>query len=342
MIVVNARFLTQQVTGVQRFSIELSIRLKRIFGSEISFVAPQNIIQEDIAEELSVIKVGTHIGHFWEQWDLPNYLNRVGKPLLINWGNTGPVMYNNKVTTLHDITFIRYPRTFSFKFRLLYKLLIPQVIRTSKHLFTVSEFSKKEIAGYYNLPLNKISVIYNAVSDKYLLVVSSVKDNKNFLAALDSFLLLSERVPELKMYVIGETKSRSFNDMDLSLYKKESRIKFLGRVSDVQLVKLYSNACAFIFPSFYEGFGIPVLEAQACGCPVISSNTSSLPEVLLDSAILCEPTDIQGMAKSMVTLVKEENMRNEYIRKGFINVARFDWESSCKMISDKLKCFAIS
>lgn len=68
MIVVNARFLTQQVTGVQRFSIELSIRLKRIFGSEISFVAPQNIIQEDIAEELSVIKVGTHIGHFWEQW----------------------------------------------------------------------------------------------------------------------------------------------------------------------------------------------------------------------------------------------------------------------------------
>lgn len=216
-------------------------------------------------------------------------------------------------------------------------------------------FQKKEIAGYYNLPLNKISVIYNAVSDnfhptrdenlvsdKYLLVVSSVKDNKNFLAALDSFLLLSERVPELKMYVIGETKSRSFNDMDLSLYKKESRIKFLGRVSDVQLVKLYSNACAFIFPSFYEGFGIPVLEAQACGCPVISSNTSSLPEVLLDSAILCEPTDIQGMAKSMVTLVKEENMRNEYIRKGFINVARFDWESSCKMISDKLKCFAIS
>ena len=160
MIVVNARFLTQQVTGVQRFSIELSIRLKRIFGSEISFVAPQNIIQEDIAEELSVIKVGTHIGHFWEQWDLPNYLNRVGKPLLINWGNTGPVMYNNKVTTLHDITFIRYPRTFSFKFRLLYKLLIPQVIMTSKHLFTVSEFSKKEIAGYYNLPLNKISVIY--------------------------------------------------------------------------------------------------------------------------------------------------------------------------------------
>lgn len=145
MIVVNARFLTQQVTGVQRFSIELSVRLKRIFGSEISFVAPQNIIQEDIAEELSVIKVGTHIGHFWEQWDLPNYLNRVGKPLLINWGNTGPVMYNNKVTTLHDITFIRYPRTFSFKFRLLYKLLIPQVIRTSKHLFTVSEFSKKKL-----------------------------------------------------------------------------------------------------------------------------------------------------------------------------------------------------
>ena len=337
----------------------MSIRLKRIFGSEISFVAPQNIIQEDIAEELSVIKVGTHIGHFWEQWDLPNYLNRVGKPLLINWGNTGPVMYNNKVTTLHDITFIRYPRTFSFKFRLLYKLLIPQVIRTSKHLFTVSEFSKKEIAGYYNLPLNKISVIYNAVSDnfhptrdenlvsdKYLLVllpvVPAVGYHKNFLAALDSFLPLSERVPELKMYVIGETKSRSFNDMDLSLYKKESRIKFLGRVSDVQLVKLYSNACAFIFPSFYEGFGIPVLEAQACGCPVISSNTSSLPEVLLDSAILCEPTDIQGMAKSMVTLVKEENMRNEYIRKGFINVARFDWESSCKMISDKLKCFAIS
>ena len=137
-------------------------------------------------------------------------------------------------------------------------------------------------------------------------------------------MLLSERVPELKMYVIGETKSRSFNDMDLSLYKKESRIKFLGRVSDVQLVKLYSNACAFIFPSFYEGFGIPVLEAQACGCIPVSFGNSGQADIIRhkENGFLADYLSADSLAEGIRwgisearTAISKENMRSEVFRK---------------------------
>ena len=330
MIVVNARFLTQQVTGVQRFSIELSIRLKRIFGSEISFVAPQNIIQEDIAEELSVIKVGTHIGHFWEQWDLPNYLNRVGKPLLINWGNTGPVMYNNKVTTLHDITFIRYPRTFSFKFRLLYKLLIPQVIRTSKHLFTVSEFSKKEIAGYYNLPLNKISVIYNGMDNTgitlqerkhgipEILFVGRISREKGVICLLNALNKVFNRGYFCKLKLVGQCTGY----MSTHIHKayKQLNIEILGAVSFNELKELYSANTIGVIPSLHEQCSYVAIEMSMFGIPMIVSDVDALSEMFEDEVNALKiplifdedfglELDEEKLADAIMRLIDDEALR---------------------------------
>lgn len=343
MIVVNTRFLSQKLTGVQRYAIELCKWLKKIYAEDIMFVCPSCIVHEEIASELDAKVIGTHIGHLWEQWDLPKYLREHGSPLLVNLSNTAPVFYRNKVTTIHDITYVRYPKTFSKSFVLFYRLLIPLVIRTSKHIFTVSEFSKNEISSFYHTKANKLSVIYNATSNvfkpvldkklskkKYFMAVSSIKENKNFIYILEAFRRFSAKNKQVELFVIGDLKSKSFKRIDVSKYTENRQIKFLGRINDTDLVAYYSNAVAFIFPSLYEGFGIPPLEAQACGCPAICSKASCLPEVFQDSVLYCNPYSVDSLVEAMNSILDDEDLCNQLIGSGYQNVARYSWEKSAK------------
>lgn len=352
MIYINARFLTQKLTGVQRYAIELSKRLKEIFQDEVEFVCPHNIVNIAVAEELGVRIVGTHTGHLWEQYDLPVFLIKRGSPLLLNLSNTAPILYFNKVTSVHDITFVRYPRTFSRLFVILYRVIIPLVIKSSKHIFTVSEFSASEISNFYHVRKNKISVVYNAVSEefkasenkarqnqKYFMAVSSIKENKNFIFILEAFKRFSSTNRDVDLYVIGDMKSKSFNTIDFSEYMENKQIKLLGRVSDEELIKYYNDAFAFIFPSLYEGFGIPPLEAQACGCPSICANSSCLPEVFRDSVLYCDPNDVSSLVKVMNEIVNDVSLRELLINKGYDNVKRYSWESSAAQMSEVLKKF---
>lgn len=346
MIAVNARFLTQPITGVQRFALEISRALQKLYKKEdILFLAPYNIKLNAEAEELNAIKIGTHTGHLWEQLDLPRHLKKIGSPLLLNFCSTAPILYKNKISTLHDITYIRYPHTYSKAFRWFYRIAMPLVLKTSKHIFTVSEFSKREIVNYYRIPEEKITVIYNAVDkrfrpqpddtlkkEKYLLAVSSVKENKNFALILKAFETLSKQKNNLKLFIVGDLKHGNFSNIDLNIFVNYPGIKFIGRVGDEQLIKLYSNAIAFLFPSLYEGFGIPVLEAQACGCPVIASNTASLPEVLQDSAVLIDPLDTDAFVKAICNIATETEFRNDLIEMGIKNQSRFSWAKSAENI----------
>ena len=338
MIVINARFLTQQITGVQRFAIEISLKLKETLGSGVVFVSPHNILQKEYAERLEAKVIGKHTGHVWEQIDLPQYLSSKEKPLLLNLANTAPLFYKNKAVTVHDLAFEAYPQTFSKKFLYVYKFMIPRIIKSSKHVFTVSEFSKREICEYYHSESDKISVIYNAVGDKfqhkevmglrmknYFLAVSSLNYRKNFIAVLKAFELYAQKNPEGNLYVIGEIKNANFKGIDITPFLHNSRIKFLGRVPDEELVKYYSNATGFIYPSIYEGFGIPPLEAQACGCPVLLSDIPPLKEVFQDSALYCNPHDIKDMALQIDQL---SHNKEKYVDKGFQNIKRFSWETS--------------
>lgn len=340
-IVVNARFLTQRMTGVQRYAIELSKRLKMIFQEDVEFVCPHNILDKNTAEALDAKVIGTHTGHLWEQWDLTLFLKRHGSPLLVNFSNTAPVFYRNKVTTIHDITFVRYPNTFSRLFVMYYRAIIPLVIKTSRHLFTVSEFSKNEISSFYHVKKDKLSVVYNAVSQefkavgdeelqrkKYFMAVSSVKENKNFIYILEAFKQFSLLNKDVELYVIGDLKSKSFKTIDVSLYTDNKRVKILGRVSDADLIKYYSNAIAFLFPSLYEGFGIPPLEAQACGCPAICAKASCLPEVFGDSVLYCDPYRVESLVAAMTAISENAKLRIELEEKGYQNVLNYSWSKS--------------
>lgn len=262
--------------------------------------------------------------------------------MLLNLCSTAPAFYNNQVVTHHDITYKRYPKSFSLKFRLLYGWLVPKILTNSKKIITVSNFSKNEISNYFNIDKNKIDVIYNAVGKEfhtttpklvekekpYALAVSSPNYHKNFHGLIDAFL--STEI-NLTLKIIGggaaSFKKMNFNNGD------DHRIHFLGRVDDDQLIQLYNNAQFFIFPSFYEGFGIPPLEAQACGCPVIASNTASMPEVLEQSVLYFSPHSKQEMQNALLEINNNAELRATLKNLGDKNSHRFSWKHSAEKIN---------
>lgn len=352
-IIINARFLTQPITGVQRYSVEISRELKKIYSeNDVIFVAPNNIIHQTIAKELNVEIVGTHTGHLWEQIDLPLYLNRMGNPLLLCLANTAPLFYRNKISTIHDVAFKVYPETFSKTFLYFYLCIIPQIIRKSRHIITVSEFSKKEIQKYYHIEGDNISVIYNAVSgdfrpsainseniNPYFLAVSSVNYRKNFLAVLKAYELFKKNTnSKYKLLVIGDLSNDNFNKVDISHYINNPDIVFCGRVSDKELIEYYSNAIAFLYPSLYEGFGIPPIEAQACMCPVLCSSIEPLKEVLGKSALYADPYSIVDIAKKMEMMMNSD-YKDELKLLGKENLLRFSWNKSAWKLQEILSKF---
>ena len=276
---INARFLTQQISGVQRFAIELSQELKLLYPN-INFVAPKNIIHDDIAKKLEVVTIGDRNGQLWEQYDLLKFLKNKNNPLLINLCNSAPIKYRNNIVTLHDLAFIKNPNWFSFYFRIWYRYLIPQICKKAKHIFTVSEFSKNEIETNLDIDSKNITVIYNGLSKeliehkiskedininkKFILTVGSINPRKNIKSLITAFNSLN--LEDYELLIVG-AENANFKDEELPL--TNDKVRFLGFVDDQKLWTLYSQAELFVYPSLYEGFGIPVLEALYFECPTI-------------------------------------------------------------------------
>lgn len=338
--VVNARFLTQPITGVQRFAIEISKILKQNLKGEILFAAPKGIIHDEIAQELDVRVVGSTQSYFWEQIDLYRFLKKNNSPILINLCNTAPLLYNKNVVTIHDLAFEVFPQTYSKSFLHIYKYLIPRIAHRARKIITVSEFSKSEIVKYYGVPEAKIEVIHNAVNSsfhyvedirlkekKYFLTVSSLNYRKNLKLVLNAFNTLNNKEKNIKLYVVGDIDSRSFSKYNLNDFKTNQNIVFLGRLSDEDLMKYYSNSIAFIYPSLYEGFGIPPLEAQFCNSAAIVSDIECFHEIFQDSVIFTNILDSQDLVKNM-QLFFDDNFKDNFIIKGMKNKNKYNWERS--------------
>lgn len=347
-VVVNARFLTQDLTGVQRFAYQISKELKGNFTNDILFVSPKGIVSFVESESLDAIVVGKYSGHYWEQVELVRFLNKIGSPILINLANTAPILYKNKITVLHDIAFYRFSHSYSLPFRLFYRSIIPLVLKTSKAVVTVSDFSRVEISNLYNIPVDKIKVMYNSVDEffshnrtvnekdeKFILTVSSLHAQKNIAALIDAFNTIAD--PDLKLYLVG-SMNKSFRNSALEKsISNNHNIIFLGRVSDDQLISLYSKARCFVFPSLYEGFGIPPLEAQACGCPCIISRAASLPEIFGDSVIYFDPNNYLDIADKIEYFLNNDKLEIELVKRGFINTDRFSWKKSAFKLIDIIR-----
>jgi glycosyltransferase involved in cell wall biosynthesis len=339
MILINARFLTQPTTGIQRFATEITRELLDL-RPDVALVAPPGRIDTAGLDPARIRRIGRTRGHVWEQTDLPLFARR-RRSLLVTLASTGPIAYRPQISTHHDITWIRHPESFGRRFRAVYSLVVPRLIAHSDALLTVSEFSRGEIAGHFDVDPRRFTVIANGVDDRfhpgdspadrpYLLAVSSPNAHKNFGRMLAAFERFAATHPEVELRVVGsQTNSFAKQRYDDS----PARVRFLGRVDDEELASLYRGALAFVFPSLYEGFGIPPLEAQQCGCPVIAARAASLPEVLGSSAVYVDPHDDEDLAAAMSRVVDDPTLRASLISAGRDNAARFSWRTSAQRVS---------
>lgn len=334
MIIINSRFLTQETTGVQRFAIEICKELKKS-DLNIEFVAPKNIKHPKIADQLGVKSIGFLTGHLWEQITLQTYVYQK-KALLISLCNTGPIFLKNQIVTIHDLSFRLYPEWNSKMFSIVYNKMIPILANKAKHILTVSNTAKKELVAELGVTEKKISVIYNAVSavflqeepkdlieENYILTVSSFHPRKNLKQLIAAFLLIPDQ--NLKLYIVGNF-DRNFAHEEINTNNLGDRIKILTNVNDQDLKTYYLNAKLFVYPSLYEGFGIPIIEAMRCGVPVCVSNIDVFREVCGNNATYFNPYDTKDIRDQIILAMAEPKV-------SFNELNKYSWSNSASLVA---------
>ena len=342
MLYINGRFLTQPMTGVNRYAYSLCKAMVDL-GYSLTLICPNKPFQKDYdTTGLQIIRFGWGGSHLWEQCVLPFFF--IGKKHyhIMSFTGLGSILIPNKIMTIHDLAFLKNPSWYSKAYYWYYKLMTPLAVKTSKHIITVSHFSKEEILRFYPfLKRERISVVHNAIDqqlfnhhadipqskERFALCVSSIDPRKNFARLIEA----CQDISDAKLYIVGNY-NRVFSKQK-ELESTSNHIQFIGRVSDQELVKLYNQAECFIFPSLYEGFGLPPLEAMACGCPILVSDIPVEREVCGDAAMYFNPLDPNEILRTITQYLNSDDVIKETMRqKGFANIMRFSWEKSAKEV----------
>jgi glycosyltransferase involved in cell wall biosynthesis len=256
------------------------------------------------------------------------------------------------VFTLHDLIFRFYPETHKPLNRWFLTFMMPRFLQAADAVIAVSESTKRDAVRLYGIDETKIKVIYEGVnprffpaspeaisvvrqkyslSDSFILSVGTIEPRKNLTALLEAYRVVRDGGGEFRLVIVGkkgwlyEGFFRRLRELGL-----EQEVVFPGFVFDEDLTAFYSAADLFVFPSLYEGFGLPVLEAMACGAPVITSNTSSLPEVAGDAALLIDPNSIEALTDAMKSVMENKQLRDQLRAKGPKQAAKFNWESAAR------------
>ena len=337
-IYINGRFLTQKLSGVQRHAFELSKHLSEIDKNKVILLVPsKSVIRREYYYKFNILSFGINTGHLWEQIDLPFFLLKKKKAILINFTNSSPVLFKNKISTIHDLSVIENKDWFSFTYRFFYKNFIPLFLKTSKRIFTDSYFSKNQLIKRYKLKSELIDVIYCASSikknklikdeksEKFILFIGGSSKRKNLKNLVKAFTLIDTRI---KLKIVGKFTDNINSDYIL----ENDRIEFLDSVSNDLLEYLYTNAIMLVFPSFYEGFGLPPLEAMSCGCPVVASNIPVLKEVYDDSILYFDPYNIDSIKDTITKVLYDKKLRKIMIEKGLEKTEKYSWENSANKI----------
>jgi glycosyltransferase involved in cell wall biosynthesis len=328
LIALNARFNLHNPTGMQRYASEVSRR----FESYLYPVRPKNTLRG-------------MSGHLWEQFYLPT---AVQGRLLWSPINTGPLAVTRHVCTIHDLIPLDRPEWFSARFASWYRWLMPKLAARLQHIIAVSRFTKQRIIELLKVPEEKITVIPNGVDQRYkprpaeeveqvcrgfgirpqsyVLCVGSVEPRKNLHRLLEAWRTIHTLIaPEIDLVVTGAKGSaRVFRSV--SLQALPPRVHFTGYVDEGQLPALYSGALVFVYPSLYEGFGLPPLEAMVCGAPVVTSQGSSLEEVVGSAAILVDPYRTDAIAEGILEAISDSSRLESLRRRGLERVRHLTWD----------------
>ncbi len=367
-IVIDARFLATHHGGLARYSKELIKSLIQMeTGINWVIIARDD---EDFPEDLkdvigaagkSVEVIGTSIAHYslQEQTEFLKMLNEIDADLVHFTNFNHPVRYKKPfVVTVHDLTLGQFAsKEESWVKKKVYNYVIKRVSEQSKLVFTVSEFSKKMIAKTYNINPQKITVTYNGIDHErfypisntrklkqlardykiekqYILYVGQWADHKNLPRLLEAFKKVDSAREHNGLYqlvIVG--RPRQYFDAiknKVAELKLEKAVVLPGFVDDCDLPALYNGARLFAFPSLMEGFGIPPLEAMACGVPVVSSDATSLPEVLEKAALYFDPENVDAIADALVKGLTDAALREQLVAKGLKQVQKYSWDKTAK------------
>jgi glycosyltransferase involved in cell wall biosynthesis len=257
--------------------------------------------------------------------------------------------------TVHDLSFVHYPETFTPALVSYLNRVVPASIERATHVLADSEATRRDLETIWRVPAEKITVLYSGVHERfqpvtgsgklaaarqkygigpapYLFAVSTVQPRKNYTMLIRAFRPVAERHPH--HLIIAGGKGWLYEDVLAEVARQglEERVHFIGFVADVDLPALYSDASLFVFPSLYEGFGLPLLEAMACGVPVVSSDASSLPEVAGDAAVLLSPHDQEAWSAALDRLLDDAPARTHLVASGFRQARRFRWQQAAAQL----------
>ena len=334
-IYINGRFTAQKVTGIQRYAHEISRRLR----------AKEDVEFLDLPVRCASNRV---LSYLWEQIGLP--LSLPGSGVLWSPTGSGPFAVGRQVVTFHDGVVLSHPEWFSKAYVLRRRLLLPLLLRRARKIITVSQFSKRHICTHAPVESGEVEVIYNGVNhdqfypvserrvketrdqldlpEHYLLALGALEPRKNFGRLLRAWERAERQLSDECFLVLAGGSVRVLKDV--SLRTRSERVKVLGYVADEHLAPLYSGAAAFAYPSLLEGFGLPVLEAMACGTPVVTSNVTSLPEVAGEAAVLVDPFDVDAIAEGVTRVLEDRTLQEELRRKGLERAGQFTWERAAE------------
>ncbi len=331
-IAINGRFQGRRRTGVDRYAEEIVRRL----GEDARLLSPRRSAR------------GAQ-GQAWEQLVLPRRVR--ADEVLWSPANSGPISLKNHVVTIHDVSALQHPEWFSPKFALWYRIMLPALASRARHIITVSEHSRRAIMQTMGVRSEKITVVPNGVTaemftprqggrvrmkyrlpERYILFVGSIDPRKNLGRLLQAWGKIDR--PGCTGLVIAGEQGLAFRDAKLQ--RRVPNVQFLGYVPDEDLPQLYAEACAFVMPSLLEGFGLTVLEAMACGTPVLASTAGALPEVAGGAAVLFDPTSIEAMAGVMSTVLHDDCLRDDLRQRGLDRARSLTWDRAAQQVREIL------
>lgn len=324
-IVINGRLLSRPITGVERYGREITILL----GSRC---------------QLETMRWNGLAGHTWEQLVLPAKLK--SESMLWSPANTGPLLVRNQALTIHDLSPLEHPEWFKKSFALWYRLCLPSLAKRVRVIFTPSEYVKQKVMGRF--AVTNVIVTPNGVNTaifqpaarqneyefpkKYILFVGSLQPRKNLTRLLQAWHAVKDDFKDTWLVVAGDA-GRVFRAVK---FFADERIRFLNYVSEADLPGLYAQAELLVLPSFDEGFGLPAIEAMACGTPVLVSNGGALPETVGDSGFIFDLSKPESLVTALRNILCDNALRLSLKEKGLARARSFTWQSTAELIWNTL------
>lgn len=370
-IVVNTRLLRKnQMDGIGWFTYNTlkfivrqnpHIEFHFLFDSGIDeeFLFAENVVPHNLFPPAKHAMLNI----LWFEFSVKRKLKKIKPDLFFSPdGNLCLGWAGKQHGVIHDINFYHYPEYLKLSNRKYYNYFFPRYIKKATRIATVSEYSKKDISSVYEIGEDKIDVVYSGINsfyhpidsnkqpeirnkftegEPYFLFVGTLSPRKNVLGLMKAFELYKDKTgSSTKLFIVG---GGMYKTDDLYKYQKQMRfgeeVIFMGRLDNDEMNNIYAAAMALVFVPFFEGFGLPPLEAMQCDVPVIASNVTSVPEIVGDAAFLTDPFNINSIAEAMITIEDDQRLRNELITKGRMRKQTFSWERTADLLwKSILKC----